>query len=260
MKLISWNVNGLRAVQRSGFLEWFEAQEADVICLQESRVSEEQIAEELLHPLGYHSYWVSAEKKGYSGVVTYCKRRPRHVQRGIGSETIDREGRVLLTEFPGFTLVNCYFPNSQRGGARLPYKLRFCAALLRMTNKLRRAGKHVVICGDINIAHKAIDLRNPKQNEKNAGFLPGERAWMDRFAGHGYVDTFRHFCDEPGHYTFWSQRKGVRERNIGWRLDYFWVSPELVPKLVSASIHPEVMGSDHCPVGLELRSGGRSVA
>lgn len=254
MRLLSWNVNGLRSVQRSGFLEWFEAQEADVICVQESRVSEDQIAEELLHPLGYHSYWASAEKKGYSGVATYSKRRPRQVQYGIGNAAIDREGRVLLTEFPTFTLINSYFPNSQRGGVRLPYKLQFCAAFLRMANKLRRAGKHIVICGDINIAHKAIDLRNPKQNEKNAGFLPEERAWMDRFAGHGYVDTFRHFCDEPGHYTFWSQRKGVRERNIGWRLDYFWVSPELVPKLVSATIHPDVMGSDHCPVGLELRT------
>ncbi len=253
MKLLSWNVNGLRAAGRNGFLDWFEAQAADVVCVQESRATPEQLTKELLRPLGYRSYWAPAEKKGYSGVATYCKRKPLDVRVGMGSKTIDCEGRVLLTEFRRFLLVNTYFPNSQRGGVRLPYKLKFCAAMLRMLNRYRRAGKPIILCGDTNIAHRPIDLANPKQNERNAGYLPEERAWMTRFARHGYVDTFRHFCDEPGHYTFWSQRMNVRQRNIGWRLDYFWVSEELVPKLRSATIQPQVMGSDHCPVGLELK-------
>lgn len=253
MKLLSWNVNGLRAVHRAGiFTDWFEAQAADVVCLQETRAHTDQLAEELLRPLGYRSYWTSARKKGYSGVATYSRRRPRSVELGCGNAEIDREGRVLVTEFSGFVLVNAYFPNSQRLGVRLPFKLKFCNVLLRRLNRYRRAGKRVALCGDYNIAHKPIDLANPRQNRKNAGFLPEERAWLDRFARHGYVDTFRHFCDEPGHYTFWSQRAGVRSRNIGWRLDYFWVSADLVPKLACATIHPEVMGSDHCPVGLEL--------
>lgn len=253
MKLLSWNVNGLRAAHKSGFLDWFEAQAADVVCVQESRATPEQLGKELLRPLGYHSYWAPAQKKGYSGVTTYCRRKPLDVRVGLGNVAIDREGRALLTEFPQFLLVNSYFPNSQRGGGRLPYKLKFCAAMLRMLNRCRRAGKRIVLCGDTNIAHKPIDLTNPKQNEKNAGYLPEERAWMTRFSRQGYVDTFRYFCGEPGHYTFWSQRANVRERNIGWRLDYFWVSEELVPKLVSATIQPEVMGSDHCPVALELK-------
>ena len=253
MKLLSWNVNGLRAVHRSGFLDWFEAEDADIVCLQETRASPEQLEEELLRPLGYHSYWSCAEKKGYSGVVTYTRRKPRQIQVGTGVREIDREGRVVVTEFPGFVLLNSYFPNSQRGGVRLPYKLKFCRVILRKLNRYRRDSKRVVMCGDYNIAHRPIDLSNPKQNEKNAGFLPEERAWLDRFSRHGYVDTFRHFCDEPGHYTFWSQRMDVRERNIGWRLDYFWVSPDLVPRLENATIQPRVMGSDHCPVGLELR-------
>ncbi len=253
MKLLSWNVNGLRAAHRSGFLDWFVEQAADVVCVQEARVRPEQVVEELLHPLGYHSYWAPAEKNGYSGVATFCKRKPLQVHQGIGKAEFDREGRILLTEFPTFLLVNSYFPNSQREAARLPYKLKFCAAMLRMLNRYRRAGKHIVLCGDYNIAHKPIDLSNPKQNEKNAGYLPEERAWMDRFTRHGYIDTFRHFCDEPGHYTFWSQRGNCRERNIGWRLDYFCVSPELAPKLVSAAIHPGVVGSDHCPIELQLK-------
>jgi exodeoxyribonuclease-3 len=253
VKLLCWNVNGLRAAHRSGFLDWFEAQAADVVCVQETRVRPEEVAEELLHPFGYHSYWAPAEKRGYSGVTTFCKRKPLQVRQGIGKAEFDREGHVLLTEFPTFLLVNSYFPNSQRGAVRLPYKLKFCTAMLRMLNRYRRAGKHIVLCGDYNIAHKPIDLSNPKQNVRNAGYLPEERAWMDRFTRHGYVDTFRHFCDEPGNYTFWSQRGNCRERNIGWRLDYFCVSPELAPKLKSAAIHPEVMGSDHCPIELQLK-------
>ena len=160
---------------------------------------------------------------------------------------------MLVCEYRGFVLINAYFPNSQRDHSRLDYKLRFCNAMLRFLNRLRRQGKNIVLCGDYNIAHKEIDLRNPKQNRDNAGFLPQERAWMDRLVKHEYVDCFRHFCEEPGHYTWWSYRAGVRERNIGWRLDYFVVNPELKRRLKKAYIQPKVRGSDHCPIGLELR-------
>ncbi len=168
MKLLSWNVNGLRAAHRNGFLDWLESQAADVVCVQESRAAPQQLGKELLRPPGYHSYWAPAQKKGYSGVATYCRRKPLDVRVGMGNKAIDREGRVLLTEFPSFLLVNAYSPNRQRGGMRLPYKLKFCAALLRMLNRYRRAGKRIVLCGDTNFAHKPIDLRNPKQNQKNA--------------------------------------------------------------------------------------------
>ena len=253
MKLLSWNVNGVRSVYRNGFLRWFKAQDADIVCLQETKARTHQLDEALLHPLGYHSYWHSAERPGYSGVVTYSRRPPMSVREGIGVPEFDREGRVLVCEYRGFVLVNAYFPNSQRDHGRLDYKLRFCNAMLRFLNRLRRQGKHVVLCGDYNIAHKEIDLRNPKQNVDNAGFLPQERAWMDRLVKHQYLDCFRHFCQEPGHYTWWSYRAGVRERNIGWRIDYFFVNPELRRRLKRAEIQARVRGSDHCPIALELR-------
>ncbi len=253
MKLLSWNVNGIRAVHKNGFLRWFKSQNPDIVCLQETKAHASQLDEKLLRPLGYHSYWHSAERPGYSGVVTYARRRPLAVREGLGIREIDREGRVLVCEYRGFVLINAYFPNSQRDHSRLDYKLRFCNAMLRFLNRLRRQGKNIVLCGDYNIAHKEIDLRNPKQNRDNAGFLPQERAWMDRLVKHEYVDCFRHFCEEPGHYTWWSYRAGVRERNIGWRLDYFVVNPELKRRLKKAYIQPKVRGSDHCPIGLELR-------
>ena len=253
MTLLSWNVNGIRAVHKNGFLRWFKSQDPDIVCLQETKAHASQLAEKLVRPLGYHSYWHSAERPGYSGVVTYTRRRPLAVREGIGIREIDREGRVLVCEYRGFVLINAYFPNSQRDHSRLDYKLRFCNAMLRFLNRLRRQGKNIVLCGDYNIAHKEIDLRNPKQNQDNAGFLPQERAWMDRLIKHEYVDCFRHFCEEPRHYTWWSYRAGVRERNIGWRLDYFVVNPELKRRLKKAYIQPKVRGSDHCPIGLELR-------
>jgi len=253
MELRSWNVNGFRAVQNKGFLDWFEAQNADVVCLQETKVQPEQLPETFAHPQGYHSYWHSAVKKGYSGVVTYSKREPISVRVGLGIEEFDNEGRVLTTEFSNCTVVNAYFPNSQREGKRLDYKLRFCDAILEFMNKLRAKKKNVILCGDYNIAHKEIDLANPKSNQKNAGFLPEERAWMDRFLGAGYIDTFRYFCEEPGKYTWWSYRGDVRARNIGWRVDYFTVSPALEARLKGAGIQAEVMGSDHCPISLTLR-------
>lgn len=259
-KLISWNVNGMRAVLKNGFMKWFEEQAADVVCLQETKARQDQLPEEALHPLGYHSFWHSAEKAGYSGTAIYSKKAPLQVTMGMGIPEIDREGRVLVAEYPTFTLLNAYFPNSQRDHARLGYKLDFCKEMLSYCETLRKKGKHVVLCGDFNIAHREIDLRNPKSNENNAGFLPEERAWMETFVGTsggkkspGYVDTFRHFNSDPGHYTWWSYRPGVRAKNIGWRLDYFVVNPESRDRLKSCVHQPQVKGSDHCPVRLELR-------
>jgi exodeoxyribonuclease III len=253
MKLISWNVNGIRACSRTHFPKWFEKEAADVVCLQEIKAHPEQVAEELRHPAGYHSFWHPAEKPGYSGTAIFTRKEPLSVQLGIGVPEIDREGRILQAEFKDFTLLNCYFPNSQREHTRLPFKLDFCARLLKHTQKLRSKGKNVVICGDFNIAHKEIDLKNPKSNAKNAGFLPEERAWMDRFIEAKYVDVFREFEKGPGHYTWWSYRPGVREKNVGWRLDYFCANSEFRDRLKGMKHQCDVMGSDHCPVVLELK-------
>ena len=259
--LISWNVNGIRAAQKNGFLKWFGDEAADIVCVQETKARQEQLEESMLHPEGYHSYWHSAEKPGYSGVAIYSKKEPLAVRFGMGVPDIDREGRVLVAEYANFVLLNAYFPNSQREHTRLPYKLAFCDRMLEFLEGLRAQGKGVVLCGDFNIAHRPIDLRNPKQNENNAGYLPEERAWMETFVGEGkasksynYIDTFRHFTPDPGHYTWWSYRPGVREKNIGWRLDYFVVNPELRDRLKNCVLQPQIRGSDHCPVRLELKA------
>ena len=253
MKLLSWNVNGIRAAEKGGFLDWFRTEAADVVCLQEIKAFPEQLSDAVRTPKGYHSFWNPAKKPGYSGTAIYSKKEPTSVKLGIGVPEIDNEGRVLIAEFSDFVLLNCYFPNSQRDHARLPYKLSFCKKLHAYCEKIRKNGKHVVICGDFNVAHTEIDLKNPKSNEKNAGFLPEERAWMTSFIKGGYTDSFRHFTPDPGHYTWWSYRPGVRQKNIGWRLDYFFANEELKDRLGAAFIHPQVRGSDHCPVGLQLR-------
>jgi exodeoxyribonuclease-3 len=254
MRLISWNVNGVRAVAQKGFLPWLGAQDADVVCLQETKATQDQLDLFLRNPDGYQSFWHSAQKPGYSGTAVYTRKEPQEVIEGLGVPEIDSEGRVLQLDFGSFRIINAYFPNSQREHTRLDYKLSFCQAMLRHTEALRSKGKHVVLCGDFNIAHREIDLRNPKENVNNAGFLPQERAWLDTFEKAGYVDTFRQFHPEPGHYTWWSYRPGVRERNIGWRLDYFWVNQEFRERLQSVRHQPEVKGSDHCPVVLDLRN------
>jgi exodeoxyribonuclease-3 len=253
MRLISWNVNGIRAAHKGGFLRWFDAQRADVVCVQEVKAFPEQLEPELANPGKYFSYWHPAQKPGYSGTAVFSKKQPENVQLGIGVPKIDAEGRVIVAEYKGFTLLNAYFPNSQREHTRLPYKLEFCAEILKYCEKLRKKGKNVVICGDFNIAHKEIDLKNPKSNKDNAGFLPEERAWMDQFTSKGYVDTFRHFTPDPEHYTWWSYRPGVREKNVGWRIDYFCTNEEHKDRLKKAVHQNEVRGSDHCPVLLELR-------
>ncbi len=253
-KIMTWNVNGIRAAQKNGFLKWFADYSSDIVCVQETKARPEQLEEAMLHPEGYHSFWHSAEKPGYSGVAIYSKKEPLEIQYGLGVSEIDREGRVLVLEYPDFSMVNAYFPNSQREGARLGYKLEFCDAMFKFLELRRKKGKSVVLCGDLNIAHRPIDLKNPKSNEKNAGYLPEERAWMDHFIDKsGYIDAFRNFTLDPGHYTWWSYRPGVREKNIGWRLDYFVTNPELKDRLKLCDIHHQQRGSDHCPVRLELK-------
>jgi exodeoxyribonuclease III len=253
MKLFSWNVNGIRAVHKKGFLDWLAEANADIVCLQETKCREDQLPEELCQLEGYHVLWHSAEKPGYSGVSTFSREEPLSVQEGLGVEEFDREGRVLITEHRDFVLINAYFPNSQREHARLPYKLEFCDEILKVCEKNRKKGKNIILCGDLNVAHQEIDLKNPKTNQNNAGFLPEERAWMDRLLSKSYVDIFRHRVKEPDHYTWWSYRPGVRARNIGWRLDYHVISEGLVDRVKAVGHKPEVLGSDHCPVYLELK-------
>jgi exodeoxyribonuclease-3 len=251
MKLLTWN--GIRSVSGKGFADWFREQKPDVVCLQEIKALPEQLEESLRHPAGYHSAWHPAEKKGYSGVAIFSRKDPLRVRTGIGIPEIDREGRVLIADFPEVTVISAYFPNSQRDHARLSHKLFFCERIHQFLDQEVASGRNVVICGDFNIAHKEIDLRNPKENRNNAGFLPDERAWMDRFIAAGYVDTFREFNQEPGQYTWWSYRPTIRERNIGWRLDYFFCDPALRPRLKSVRHQTDVLGSDHCPVELRLK-------
>lgn len=253
--LLSWNVNGIRAVHKKGFLTWLEATAPDILCLQETKAEEAQLATELAQPAGYHGFWNSAKRKrGYSGTALLTREAPLSVQFGLGLEEFDQEGRTIVAEYPGFTLLNCYFPNGARDHSRVPFKLAFYDTFLAKCEQFRAEGRPVVFCGDVNTAHREIDLAHPKTNQKTTGFLPEERVWLDRVVEAGYVDTFRHFYpDLAEQYTWWSMPTKARERNIGWRLDYFFVTPELVDQVEAAFILPEVMGSDHCPVGLRLR-------
>lgn len=252
-KLVSWNVNGIRSVCKKGFFEWVKEFNPDVLGLQETKITADVLTPELIHVPGYTSFWSHAEKKGYSGVALYCKEPPISVREGLGIHRFDCEGRTLVAEYPEFILFNIYFPNGQRGEERLQYKLDFYDAFLEVFNQYRDKGHKVIVCGDVNTAHHPIDLARPKENEKVSGFLPIERAWMDKFVAEGYIDTFRVFHpDEPHQYSWWNMRSRARERNVGWRIDYFFASPNLKPHLVNASIHPEVTGSDHCPISLEL--------
>lgn len=242
----------MRAVLKNGFTEWLAKAQPDILCVQESRVLPEQLKDGDREPEGYHSYWMPAKKKGYAGVATFSKTEPLSVSN-MGKSQFDDEGRVQALEYPGFTLINTYWPNSQPERKRIEYKIKFCQAIRRFCNKLVKEGKNIVLCGDYNIAHTEIDLARPKQNEDNPGYLPEERAEMTKFLKGGYVDAFRHFTPEPGHYSWWSYRSGARAKNIGWRIDYLCVNEAFMPKVKSASILSDVMGSDHCPVALTLK-------
>ena len=253
MKILSWNVNGIRAAQKKGFLEWLAHESPDILCIQETKAQLDQLDLLLATPAGYHTVWNSAEKKGYSGVATFSKEKPLRVDKGYCISHFDCEGRVLLTEFEHFILLNIYFPNGQRGDDRLKFKLDFYDETLRYVRNLKKKGKEVIVSGDYNTAHKEIDLARPRENEKTSGFLPVEREWLDAWIGEGHIDVFREFNKEPGHYTWWDQKSFARERNVGWRIDYHFVSEGLMPKVKKAGIMPDVMGSDHCPVSLELK-------
>jgi exodeoxyribonuclease III len=254
MRIFSWNVNGLRAVAKKGFFDWLSVESPDVVCLQEIKARTVDLDETILKPEGYHPVWNSAQRKGYSGVAIYSKKKIQSVHTGIGIERFDLEGRVIRAEFKDFDLLNVYFPNGTSGEERLQYKMDFYDAFLDHCERLREKEKELIITGDVNTAHQAIDLKNPKANEKNSGFLPEERAWVDKFVSHGYVDSFRKFHPEPDQYTWWSYRFNVRAKNIGWRIDYFFVTENLMKKVKDSFIKPEVMGSDHCPIGLEIKA------
>lgn len=255
VRVTSWNVNGIRAASKNGFFSWLEALPADVVLLQEVRCADADLNVDWRDPFGYQGHWHAAQKKGYSGVGIYTRLplSPSDVVTGLGIEEFDAEGRFQAIIHNDVLYASAYFPNSQRLGARLAYKLAFCNAVEKRLNDYRRDGLKIVIGGDFNIAHKEIDLANPKQNVKNAGFLPEERAWMSHFISEGFVDTFRIFEQGGGFYTWWKNFPvGTRERNIGWRIDYHFISEELKERVCSATISPQVMGSDHCPVSLEL--------
>ncbi|MDD4572294.1 MAG: exodeoxyribonuclease III [Clostridia bacterium] len=248
-KLLSWNVNGIRAVAKKGFLEIASELDADILCLQETRAFPEQIPAAVRDMQGYHSYFVAAERRGYSGVAIYSKEEPQDIRVGLGVPRFDIEGRVLIAEYPDFTLLNCYFPNGGSSEERLQYKLDFYEEVSCYAG----GKKNLLICGDVNTAHKEIDLARPKENRKVTGFLPIECAWLDKLTEElGFVDTFRAFSAEGGQYSWWDQKTRARERNVGWRIDYFFAASELMPRVKDAFILPQVMGSDHCPVGIVL--------
>jgi exodeoxyribonuclease-3 len=253
MKIISYNVNGIRAAMKKGFVEWLKTHPADVICIQENKAQESDIDAKSFHEMGYQDYWFCAQKKGYSGVTVFSKIKPDHVQCGTGHQVSDDEGRVLQIDFGKLRLINAYFPSGTTGDIRQQYKYQWLADFFEYLQELRQAHPYIVLCGDYNIAHKEIDLHNPKGNKDTSGFLPGERAWMEKFFSNGWIDTFRHFHSEPHRYSWWSQRfPSVRAANKGWRIDYISVTESLQPLLRDAEIFSEVKHSDHCPIYLEI--------
>lgn len=277
MKIISWNVNGIRAVEKKGFTDWLLNCGADVVCIQETKAHPSQLTQNILAPGSeenilfpipakesaspvkiedenalYKSYWSSAKKAGYSSTAIYSKKQPDKVEL-LGNSEFDDEGRVLSAYFGKTVIISAYFPNSQNQGSRLDYKLGFCNAIFEYLKKLVSDGFNIVLCGDYNIAHKAIDLANPKANEGNAGYLPEEREWMEFFTTNGFTDTFRKFCQEPKQYTWWSYRFHAREKDIGWRIDYQCVNNAFADKIKSSRILKDVMGSDHCPIEIEIQ-------
>lgn len=250
-RFVSWNVNGLRAALKKGFIDTLHELDADIFALQEIKALVDQLPDEVLHIPGYHAYFYSAQKKGYSGTAVFSRKEPLDVAYGLGKEEFDTEGRVLTLEFDNFYFINIYFPNAQHGLKRLGYKLSFNQEVLRYMDELAKK-KSVILCGDLNVAHKEIDLANPQANVKNPGFSPEERSWMDEVVHAGYIDTFRMFNKEPDQYSWWSYRFNARAKNIGWRIDYFVVDPGSRDRVKGAAIHDDVLGSDHCPVSMEF--------
>jgi len=253
LTMASWNVNGLRAAGRKGFLDWLALAQPDILGLQETKCRPEQLEDGLREPPGYRTFWASAERPGYSGVALYTRREPLSVVTGLGISAYDREGRTIVADFGEFVFITAYFPNGSRDHSRVPFKMAYKASFLEFIDRLREAGRPVIFCGDVNTSHREIDLARPKQNQNTTGFLPEERAWIDELIAHGYIDSYRAlYPDRAGAYTWWAVFTGSRSNNVGWRLDYFFLSPDLLPKLVTADIHADVTGSDHCPVSVTL--------
>jgi len=253
MKIVTWNVNGIRAVLGKRALDWAWKHLPDVLCLQEVKARPDQLTDVQVSQLKYPYVWNPAERAGYSGVATFFREKPLDIQMGLGDPKFDVEGRVISTLHPGFRLFNIYFPNGQRGHDRVDYKLEFYATLLKLCNDLHRDGERIIITGDFNTAHMPIDLKNPKSNEKTSGFLPEEREWVQKFLDQGFVDIYRRLYPDQVRYTWWTYISNARSRNVGWRLDYFLISESLVPQVKDVVIHDDVLGSDHCPVELILR-------
>ena len=254
MKIVSWNVNGLRSLAKDDYWEAFlKGAKPDIFCLQETKASPEQLPEAMLSPAGFSSFFSSSQtKKGYSGVALYSKVEPLNVVYGMGIKEFDQEGRIIGAEYENFWLLNVYFPNGGMGPHRLDYKMRFYDDFLAFAEKLRK-GKPVIFCGDVNTAHEEIDLARPKENEENTGFLPKERAWIDEVINAGYVDSFRHFHPQTKDaYTYWDLFTHARDRNVGWRIDYFFVTNEFIKHIKNAEIHSDIYGSDHCPISIAI--------
>jgi len=255
MKIISWNTNGLRATVKQGHFEpLFKKYKPDIVCLQETKATPEQLTEETKNIPGYYSYFSHPElKKGYSGVAIYTREKPKEIFYGMGIKKLDTEGRLLGAKFKNFTIITGYFPNGGAGPDRLKYKLEFYDAFLKFILKLRKNGENVIFCGDVNTAHNAIDLARPKENVENTGFLPIERAWLDKVVKNNFIDTFRKFYpDKVDAYTYWDQKTRARDRNVGWRLDYFFADSKIIPRIKSTGMLSDYYGSDHCPIWLEI--------
>lgn len=254
MRIISYNVNGIRAAMNKGLVEWLKTDPADVICVQETKAHKDNVNYKAFHELGFHDYWYSAEKKGYSGVAIFSKIKPDRVEMGNGFMQSDAEGRVIRADFGDITLINAYFPSGTSGDERQEYKYQWLEEFFGYTEQLRKERPKLIVCGDWNIAHKEIDIHDPKGNKKSSGFLPEERSWMDNFFAGGWVDSFREFHPEPHRYSWWSQRfPSVRLNNKGWRIDYINVTDALKEQLLDAEIYPDVKHSDHCPVFLKIK-------
>ena len=252
VKILTYNVNGIRAALRKDFASWLKATNPDVLCLQEIKANSEQFDESIFTDLGYHCFWNSAEKKGYSGVAILTKTKPQHVEYGCGIEQIDFEGRILRADFDGFSVMSAYFPSGSSGDLRQVFKMKFLNQFQTYINALKKDFPKLVISGDYNICHKAIDIHNPQRNKNTSGFLPEEREWMSGFITSGFVDSFRSLNPEPHNYSWWSYRANARAKNLGWRIDYNMISTPLLPKLKRSQILPAARHSDHCPVLVEL--------
>lgn len=252
MKIISYNVNGVRSAINKGLITWLRLSNPDILCLQEIKLSETELVSPLFEELGYYCYWYPAQKRGYSGVAILTKIKPNNVQYGIGNSLFDDEGRILRADFDTFSILSMYFPSGSSGDERQGLKMTFLDDFYIYIQELQKDLPNIIISGDVNICHREIDIHNPKGNANSSGFLPEERTWVGKFLDNGYVDTFRHFNQEPHHYTWWSYRAGAKQKNLGWRIDYHFATESLKNRLASAAIHPDQLMSDHCPIELNL--------